>query len=312
MTVQPGGRWLGETRSIRSIGVARGMAPRVLRSPPGRGGAGVILAIGVEPCNDDAGRNPSASPVSSLLMSIWAIADLHLSHARPDPRERFAGRWRNHAEKIATAWRETVSRDDLVLLPGDLSMARNHRDLQPDLVWLDRLPGRKVLSPGNHDLWWNGVGRIRRLLRPSLLAVGGDALRVGDVIVCGARGAPVPVEDEPPTSETQTQALREIDHALASAQSLRSGAEPIFVLWHYPPFDPHGRPGPVVAPARSGWGLGVRLRPPAPRGPVVLRRSRRRRVDPLPLCRRRRHRIPPPADRPLTLLRSDSEMIRMC
>ena len=37
---------------------------------------------------------------------------------------------------------------DLVLLPGDLSMARNHRDLQPDLAWLDRLPGTKVLAAG--------------------------------------------------------------------------------------------------------------------------------------------------------------------
>ena len=48
---------------------------------------------------------------------------------------------------------------DLVLIPGDLSMARNHRDLQPDLAWLDRLPGIKVVSPGNHDQWWNGAAR---------------------------------------------------------------------------------------------------------------------------------------------------------
>jgi len=94
-------------------------------------------------------------------MTVWAIADLHLSFAHPDRRERYAGRWRDHAAKIEAGWREVVGPGDLVLLPGDLSMARNHRDLQPDLAWLDRLPGTKVLAPGNHDLWWNGAEKIR-------------------------------------------------------------------------------------------------------------------------------------------------------
>ena len=93
-------------------------------------------------------------------MNVWAIADLHLSFARPDRRERYAGRWRDHAEAIGRHWREVVRSGDVVLLPGDLSMARNHRDLQPDLAWIDRLPGTKVLSAGNHDAWVLGPDRV--------------------------------------------------------------------------------------------------------------------------------------------------------
>ena len=104
-------------------------------------------------------------------MRVWGLADLHLSFARPDRRERYAARWLDHAKKIETEWRAVVRSEDLVLLPGDISMAVNHRDLQPDLAWLDRLPGTKVLSPGNHDRWWNNVKAIRSMLRPSLLAV---------------------------------------------------------------------------------------------------------------------------------------------
>ena len=96
-------------------------------------------------------------------MNVWAIADLHLSFARPERRERDAARWRDHAARIEARWREAVQPADLVLLPGDLSMARNHRELQPDLAWLDALPGTKVISAGNHDSWWNGVERIRPL-----------------------------------------------------------------------------------------------------------------------------------------------------
>src|SRR5438270_11359787 len=122
-------------------------------------------------------------------MAVWGIADLPLSFARPDPRARFAGRWREHADRVERAWRAAVAPDDVVLLPGDLSAARNHRDLQPDLAWLDRLPGRKILAPGNHDRWWNGVDKVRPMLRRSLLAVGGDAVATGGLVACGTLGA---------------------------------------------------------------------------------------------------------------------------
>ena len=180
-------------------------------------------------------------------MALWAIADLHLSLARPDRRERYAARWRDHADKIDQQWRQAVTRDDLVLLPGDLSMARNHRDLQPDLAWIDRLPGTKILAPGNHDAWWNGVEAIRPMLRRSMLAVGGDAVATHGVVICGTLGAPVP---DPDSDESSTAAadreLARLDLALEHAARLRTADEPLYVLWHYPPFDQHRRPGPVV------------------------------------------------------------------
>src|SRR3954452_11441069 len=152
-----------------------------------------------------------------MSVNVWAIADLHLSFARPDRRERYAGRWRDHAARIEHEWRAVVGRDDLVLLPGDVSMARNHRDLQPDLAWLDRLPGTKVLSPGNHDLWWNGVARVRPLLRPSERAVGGDAVAACGAIVCGTLGAPAVADGEattPGIRAAEEKELASLDRAL--------------------------------------------------------------------------------------------------
>ncbi len=181
-------------------------------------------------------------------MAVWAIADLHLSLARPDRRERYAARWRDHAEQIERQWRDAVGRDDLVLLPGDLSMARNHRDLQPDLAWIERLPGTKVLAPGNHDSWWNGAEAIRPMLRRTMLAVGGDAVATHGAVVCGTLGAPV-LGDEPDAAQLAASGreLAALDRALEHAATLRAGAGPLYVLWHYPPFDQHRRPGPCVA-----------------------------------------------------------------
>ena len=114
--------------------------------------------------------------------------------------------------------------EDLVLLPGDLSMARNHRDLQPDLAWLDRLPGTKVLSAGNHDLWWNNVATIRPMLRNSQLAVGGDAVATHGVIVCGTLGAPVPDEETPPECSHAAAWNRELQAWTGRSSTPRSFA----------------------------------------------------------------------------------------
>lgn len=183
-------------------------------------------------------------------MNVWAIADLHLSFARPERRERFAARWHHHASRIEAQWREAVQPQDLVLLPGDLSMARNHRELQPDFAWLDALPGTKVLSPGNHDSWWNGVERIRPLLRRSLRAVGGNALEVDGVIVCGTRGVSPALGDGilPEQQAVINHEVGELERGLQLAARLRSSPkQPLYLLWHYPPFDAYGTAGPWVA-----------------------------------------------------------------
>lgn len=187
-------------------------------------------------------------------MIVWGLSDLHLSLARPDGRETRFPRRREQTEKIEANWRACVDRDDIVLIPGDFSMARDHRDLQADLAWLDRLPGLKVLSAGNHDGWWNGVERIRKLLRRSQRAVGGDAIELPGVIVCGTLGAPYIAEDESPAIASHdprskislSKEIALLEKSLAQANELRTDDRPIIAMWHYPPFDRFGRPGPCA------------------------------------------------------------------
>jgi predicted phosphohydrolase len=181
-------------------------------------------------------------------MTVWAISDLHLSLAQPERRERYAARWHDHAAKIEGNWRELVQARDLVLLPGDISMAQSHRSVQPDLAWLDRLPGTKVLSPGNHDRWWNSAEAIRPMLRRSQVALDGDAAGICGVIVCGARSVPVPSDDSTANELAAVAAAQSVLlEALESAARLRiDPRQPLYVLWHHPPFDAQGRPGPWV------------------------------------------------------------------
>ena len=156
------------------------------------------------------------------------------------------------------------------------------------------LPGTKVLSAGNHDAWWNGTDQVRPLLRRSLLAVGGDALEIGGVIVCGTRGAPPATEDLPPEQQAVVDhELGELDRALEHAGRLRTDRrQPLYVLWHYPPFDSYGRPGPWVSRFEQAGvsvcvyghlhteGQWARRSPgTVRRGPLLLRGRRRRRIS---------------------------------
>ncbi|GAB4263362.1 MAG: metallophosphoesterase [Deferrisomatales bacterium] len=121
-------------------------------------------------------------------MNIWGLSDLHLSFARPKPMEVFGDHWRDHAARVEAAWRERVAPDDVVCLPGDLSWAMRLPEVQGELEWLARLPGRKVLVKGNHDYWWSSAARLRAALPAGIYALQNDALALDGVAFAGARG----------------------------------------------------------------------------------------------------------------------------
>ncbi len=171
---------------------------------------------------------------------IWTISDLHLSAAHPKPMDIFGSHWKDHAQRIAAAWRARISPDDWVLIAGDISWALKLPDAMLDLQWVDALPGRKVLIRGNHDYWCpRSVGAVRRHLPPSLTLLGADAVDIGEAVVCGTRGWSTP---ETPGFDTEkdlaiyTRELGMLERAIVHAQRLAQGAKPIVVMIHYPPF----------------------------------------------------------------------------
>jgi len=177
---------------------------------------------------------------------IWALADLHLSHVHPKPMDIFGPRWRDHGARIARAWRERVADDDLVLIAGDVSWATKLDDALEDLRWIDALPGRKVISRGNHDYWWSAerTRRTRRLMPPGITLREADAARYDGAVICGCRGWVTP--DTPGFQEGRDRPFYErevgrLEAALAEAQRLADGVLPIIVMLHFPPFV-SGRP----------------------------------------------------------------------
>ena len=95
-------------------------------------------------------------------MSIYAIADLHLSFNTDKPMNIFG--WIDYEKKIEEDWKNKVKENDLVLIPGDFSWEIKLENTYKDFSFINELPGKKLLLKGNHDLWWTTLTNMRKFL----------------------------------------------------------------------------------------------------------------------------------------------------
>lgn len=170
-------------------------------------------------------------------MKIFAIGDLHLSASNPKPMDIFGNIWKEHPEKIADNWKRSITGEDLVIIPGDISWAMKIAEAKPDFAWLSGLPGRKVLVRGNHDYYWNGIGRLRSKLPDDIFALQNDSFLINDeYAICGSRGWVVPGSSTYEEERDEHVFVRELNRMeLSIKDALRKGAEKIIMALHYPP-----------------------------------------------------------------------------
>lgn len=168
-------------------------------------------------------------------MKIFAISDLHLSGGDTKPMDIFGAQWENHFDRISRDWKDRVSEDDIVLLPGDLSWAMKLEDAMEDIRSVAALPGRKILIRGNHDYWWDSITRVRAALPEGMYAIQNDAVKLDGFTFCGTRGWVLPGEETDEDDERiRRRELGRLRLSLDSAIRL-AGDGPIICLTHYPP-----------------------------------------------------------------------------
>jgi len=162
---------------------------------------------------------------------IFAISDLHLSKNNPKPMNIFGPVWENYVEDIVLDWKKKVKDDDVVLLAGDLSWAMKLEDAKKDIDFVASLPGKKVIIRGNHDYWWNGIGKVRSVLPNGFFALQNDCVKFGNVIFCGTRGWSF--DDE----KIINRELLRLEMSLLNAKKMQTNGEKIVCMVHFPPFE---------------------------------------------------------------------------
>ena len=87
-------------------------------------------------------------------MRLYGIADLHLPFGADKPMDIFRG-WENHARRLQDNWNSVVTDEDTVVIPGDISWALSLEQAKADFAFIHALPGKKIISRGNHDYWFS-------------------------------------------------------------------------------------------------------------------------------------------------------------
>ncbi|MBE6756951.1 MAG: serine/threonine protein phosphatase [Ruminococcaceae bacterium] len=167
-------------------------------------------------------------------MALFVIGDLHLSLGADKPMDIFRG-WQDYQQRLEQQWQETVSAEDTVVIPGDVSWAMSLEGTREDFTFLNRLNGQKLILKGNHDYWWCTRRKMDAFFEENgfhtLRIVHNDAVAVEGVAVCGTRGWFYDAEED----ADRKVLLREVGRLRTSiAAAKATGCEPLVFL-HYPP-----------------------------------------------------------------------------
>lgn len=179
-------------------------------------------------------------------MSLFSIADLHLSEGVSKPMDIFGHRWQNYTEKLVKRWSAVVSEEDTVVVAGDISWAMAPEEAVPDFKLIDSLPGTKILGKGNHDLWWQTLTKLNNLLESnnikSIKFLYNNAHETEDFIIAGTRGWYVEEKYQNTVSATDygkivARECSRLRTSLDAALKLKEGSpcKEILTYFHFPP-----------------------------------------------------------------------------
>lgn len=165
-------------------------------------------------------------------MSLFAIADTHLSFGTNKPMDTFAG-WNDYVSRLEKNWNNIVKNDDTVVIAGDISWAMNFEELLADFDFINKLNGKKIILKGNHDYWWNTPTKMNKFINENgfdtINILQNNSYSVNGISVCGSRGWLFESEEE----HDEKILNRELIRLRMSLDSAEYDEKLVFL--HYPP-----------------------------------------------------------------------------
>lgn len=167
-------------------------------------------------------------------MSLFAISDLHLSFNVNKPMDIFGDKWVNHEAQIKNNWLELITPEDTVLIAGDISWGIKPVESKEDLDWVDMLPGRKIISKGNHDYWWNSINKLNNMYQTTKF-LQNNYYSYNEYAICGTRGWILPESDKFTERDMKIYKREKIRLKLSLESAKNDGYTKFIVMIHYPP-----------------------------------------------------------------------------
>lgn len=167
-------------------------------------------------------------------MALYTISDLHLGFNVEKPMDIFGDKWKNHSEKIRENWINKITDEDMILIAGDISWSLKEQDSKYDLDWINELPGKKIISKGNHDYWWGSISKLNAMYENTKF-LQNNFYVYEDYAICGTRGWMCPGGDKYTTKDEKIYSREQIRLRLSLEAAKKKGFEKIIVMLHYPP-----------------------------------------------------------------------------
>lgn len=169
-------------------------------------------------------------------MALYAISDLHLAFTTDKPMDIFGEKWLKHDEKIKQNWISKIKEEDTILIAGDISWSMRASDSKGDLDWIDSLPGKKIISKGNHDYWWSSISKLNKMYENTKFLQNNFYI-YEDYAICGCRGWILESSDKF-TEKDRKIFNREIIRLKLSLETAKeAGFNKFIVMIHYPPMN---------------------------------------------------------------------------
>ncbi|MBQ8088583.1 MAG: metallophosphoesterase [Clostridia bacterium] len=185
-------------------------------------------------------------------MSLYAIGDLHLHFgSQLKAKAQLTDRvWRDHERKFRRWCENTLSPTDTLVLVGDHSWGRNMAEAAPDLEYIRALPGRKILTRGNHDMFWDAkkTARLNEQFAGELRFLQDNYYPYRDYALVGTKGytfeGPFRVDrrgkildwDRAEEAHAEKLVERELLRLRTSFEAAKADGYKRFIMFlHYPP-----------------------------------------------------------------------------
>lgn len=166
-------------------------------------------------------------------MALYAIGDTHLSLNSNKPMDIFGGGWEGYVEKIKEGFAH-IRQEDTVVLCGDLSWGMSMEEAKKDFVFLNELPGRKIILKGNHDYWWTTASKMNRFFAENgldtLNILHNNCYEYGELALCGTRGWFFEENAQPQSAKVFNREVMRLEASLKAA-----GDREKICFLHYPP-----------------------------------------------------------------------------
>ena len=152
-------------------------------------------------------------------MSLFAIADTHLSLGTNKPMDSFPG-WNDYVQRLEKNWNNILTDSDTVVFAADFD-------------FLNKLNGRKIIVKGNHDYWWNTATKMNKFIESnkfdSIKILHNNSYTVNNISVCASRGWMFESDEE----HDEKILNREVNRLKMSLDSAECEQKLVFL--HYPP-----------------------------------------------------------------------------